>query len=514
MSKAAARPSRLLLALLILTGALYVVFIARTSFRIGGQLHFTLIDDAMISMRYAQHLANGNGLVWNVGEAPIQGFTNPGWVLLMAALHRLPFTPATISLGIMTISGAILLLNMVVLCGIAGQLAPGARYAPWLAAMLAGLYFPLVFWSLRGMEVGILVLLIDTAVLQAVRLRQEDGSGSLILGLLLGAALVVRIDAVLAAALILLYTGTSKRMATSQFTALLIALGVLVFVILAAQAAYFGTALPNTYYQKLAGGSIVDRLRSGLLAFYYFAARDVLPPAVVAAAGIMAYPSLRTREGALLAGLLITQCLYSIWIGGDYAEPEVAAANRFITQGMPALLVLCALVLERAISRLVGAYHRSDHLVAAAAGISMMLAVSGTPWRSWAENGPPLWKADVRRARAGLAIAASTSPEATIAVHASGQIPYYSRRRAVDLLGLNDAIVAHGPRSTDFYPGHDKWNYDYSIEELRPDLIADNWIRLADYMRNRPDYRKLANGMYIRTDTTLVDEAALLSAYP
>ena len=123
-------------------------------------------------------------------------------------------------------------------------------------------------------------------------------------------------------------------------------------------------------------------------------------------------------------------------------------------------------------------------------------------------------RADVRRARAGLAISAHTSPDASIAVHAAGQIPYLSERRSIDLLGLNDPVVARGPRSTAFYPGHDKWNYDYSIGKLQPDLIADNWVRLADYMKGRTDYRTLATGMYIRVGTLLVDETGRVNAYP
>ena len=116
--------------------------------------------------------------------------------------------------------------------------------------------------------------------------------------------------------------------------------------------------------------------------------------------------------------------------------------------------------------------------------------------------------------RAGVAIAQSTSPDAVIAVHAAGQIPYYSNRTTIDLLGLNDPIIAKAAPSGPFYPGHDKWNYDYSIMRLRPDLIADNWIRLSDYMKYRSDYRELDNGMYIRRDTRLVNVPALLQAFP
>ena len=54
----------------------YAIFIFRTSFSINGTRYFVLFEDAMISMRYARHLADGHGLVWNIGEEPIEGFTN------------------------------------------------------------------------------------------------------------------------------------------------------------------------------------------------------------------------------------------------------------------------------------------------------------------------------------------------------------------------------------------------------------------------------------------------------
>jgi len=143
-----------------------------------------------------------------------------------------------------------------------------------------------------------------------------------------------------------------------------------------------------------------------------------------------------------------------------------------------------------------------------------LLVVSGQPWISWGVDNAPLFKSDVRRVKDGLAIADSTSPATTIAVHAAGQIPYYSDRRTIDLLGLNDPVIAKGPVTGPFYPGHDKWNYDYSIRELKPDLIADNWIKLGDYMKGFSDYVQLENGMYVRKDTTLVNVNRLLQQSP
>jgi hypothetical protein len=47
-----------------------------------------VIDDAYISFRYAENLARGQGLVFNVGER-VEGYTNFLWVILLAIPARL-----------------------------------------------------------------------------------------------------------------------------------------------------------------------------------------------------------------------------------------------------------------------------------------------------------------------------------------------------------------------------------------------------------------------------------------
>ncbi len=47
------------------------------------------IDDAFISFNYGVHLANGFGLVWNIGQSPVEGYTNFLWVLIIAILSLL-----------------------------------------------------------------------------------------------------------------------------------------------------------------------------------------------------------------------------------------------------------------------------------------------------------------------------------------------------------------------------------------------------------------------------------------
>lgn len=509
--------------LLLAAAVFYLVFILRTSFRIAGVTYFTLVDDAMVSMRYAQHLVQGFGLVWNVGEAPVEGFTNPGWMLVMAGLHLLPIAAADISVLVMGIAAGALLLNTYVVFKISEALQPGAKYGPLIAAGITAFYFPLAFWSLRGMEVGAISLLVSLALLLALRVGQQEPGWKLavVISMIFVAAILVRMDAAIQVAIIALYVLSLNGVPFSK-RALPITIAVLTLVgILLVQKAYFGDYLPNTYYQKVIGASLADRIKNGLLAFNSYATRDTLMLAFVSAAGVLVYKEFRRREFGLIALLFLVQCAYSIWVGGDYAEPEVDAANRFIAQGMPALIILFGWTLDRLISDVVAAHPgRVDARGGAEAFVSLGVAaaalavISGQPWINWAIDNAPMLKSDIRRVKIGLAIAQNTSPQATIAVHAAGQIPYYSGRRTIDLLGLNDPVIAKGPVTGPFYPGHDKWNYDYSILQLKPDLIADNWIKLGDFMRGVNEYQELDNGMYVRKDSTVVNIPGLLDASP
>ncbi len=502
--------------LLAASAAVYAIFIARTAFRIGGITYFTLVDDAMISMRYAQHLAHGFGLVWNIGQKPIEGFTNPAWMLVMSLFHLLPIPTAKVSLAVMIVSSIILLANIILVYKICEALHPASRIAPLLAAGLTAFYFPLIFWSLRGMEVGLLVLLIDGALVLALRVQASTRTrDAWFLGLILALAVLTRLDAVLQVFILLTYL-ILRRIAPKTIAVPLLIVLITIVAVLLFQRLYFGDFLPNTYYQKMAGTAIWERVRNGLLMFYEHALWDILLPAAFAFACLVIYKDFRRPETFLLVALFAAQCAYSVWVGGDYAEPEVDAANRFITQGMPALMILFSLALDRALDDpRIRLSQRSVIRTSVAVVFSLLalLVITGRPWLAWLHNNAPLLEADIRRTREGLFLAKYTAPKAVIAVHAAGQIPYYSGRTTIDLLGLNDPVIAKGPVTGPFYPGHDKWNYQYSIAQLRPDVIADNWIKLAPFMKTQPEYRKLPNGIYVRVDSTLLDVADLSTEY-
>ena len=63
-------------------------------------------------------------------------------------------------------------------------------------------------------------------------------------------------------------------------------------------------------------------------------------------------------------------------------------------------------------------------------------------------------------------------PEDTIAVFRAGIVPYYSELPAVDLLGKSDPVIAHEPiQPHRIKSGHNKFDFDYSLGHLQPDLV-------------------------------------------
>jgi hypothetical protein len=489
--------------ILFIAALVYLALIVGASFVIKGERYFTLVDDAMISMRYARNLAQGHGLVWNIGEPPVQGFTNLGWTLYMGFLHLFPFPASKISLAVMLTSALILLANITLVHKITETLAPESKYAPALAALITAFYFPLVFWSLRGMEVGLLTLLINIALFLAISKKN-----SILISVVLALAIFVRVDALIAAVVIVFYLFVKDK---RSFIIPVIMVVLTTLAIFYFQQTYFGDFLPTTYYQKVTGYTLFERVKHGLLVFNEFAARDVLLLFLFSLAAVFFYKQYN-REALLLFGVFLAQCAYSIYVGGDYAEPETDAANRFITQGMPALIILFSWMISRVLADL-ETVRASSFKINPAIVIALMvlMIISGEPWVMYSIDNAPLLKSDIRRVKLALHIAQYTNPEALIAVHAAGQIPYYSNRATIDLLGLNDPIVAKGNGRGEFYPGHNKWNYEYSIGQLLPDLVADNFEPLAGYMRSNDRYQMLDSDIYIRKDSALINVMGLSS---
>jgi hypothetical protein len=85
-------------------------------------------------------------------------------------------------------------------------------------------------------------------------------------------------------------------------------------------------------------------------------------------------------------------------------------------------------------------------------------------------------KDDAGNVRLGLLIKQNTPATARVADFWAGTIFYYSERYAIDFLGKSDSHIAHLPVvSSGQKPGHNKFDFDYSLGVLKPDLVVANF---------------------------------------
>lgn len=478
-------------ALLLLFVAYCTYFIYRTSFVIDGVRYFVLFDDAMLSMRYAKNLAAGNGLVWNPGGEQVEGFSSLLGTLYMAFWHLFPIPIAKLSAIVQFSSLAALLGNLFAVRAIARRVT-GSEGAAAAAVGLTALYFPLNNWALQGLEVGVLALWVSLCVWLLLR-SQEDRRAFLLLCLLLGCGTLLRYDAVvMALPMALMGAWTRKNRSASLGLALVFVAG---FVLLQAawRVLYFGDGLPNIY-QVMAGYPLRWRLERGLRMFLEFA---------TATRWLVFLPMLlfilrRDKETFVVFTPCVTQVLYSLFVGGDAWE-WYGGANRFIAPVMPQFMVLLCMffvALRLNVARRWQMQRRprqSNRLLPRVAALAAFLVAFGLlnqhaglrqSVERWTLRQRPL-NVNANRQFIKLAheLKRATAPEATLAVVWSGSLPYFAERQCVDLLGKTDKTVARGaariePHSDSHQqlaPGYGKWDYDYSLGRLHPDVIVDTW---------------------------------------
>lgn len=491
----------LLFTLLVAAYLVYAgVYIYRTSFVVAGERYFVLFDDAMISMRFAKNLAAGDGLVWNPGER-VEGFTNPLWVIFMAFLHLLPVSITKISL-LVQISGALFLAaNLFFVWKLTGSFIQG-WLAPFLAATLTAFYTPLNNWGLQGMEVSVLALALSAAAWLALS-KARAGVFSPWLYVLLGITTLVRTDM---AVPFLVFLGVLFLMDPAhRWRHLAWGLGLFI-VFIAGQTVlriwYYGDPLPNTYYLKMVGYPVLMRLARGAYVLVDFVATFNWLLFLLPLAGLFFR---QDRDLLLLLLLVMGQIAYSTYVGGDAWEHK-GGANRYLSVVMPLYFVGFTYSAAK-IWEVLGAQLQNlpplggrvrfspswSQRVAALGFAGLVLSamvnmnsIAGDikSLERWVLLRQPIFiEGNKEYVQIALDLRELTRPTARIAVVTAGSIPYFSERYAIDLLGKCDPYIARleargvgGLRNLEnFRPGHMKWDYDYSIGKLNPDVVVQMW---------------------------------------
>jgi len=492
-------------------------FIYRSSFiAVDGKRYFCLFDDAMISMRYAWNFSHGLGLVWNTGEF-IQGYTNLLMTLLMS-FSTLIFDKSTAALFIQIVGVGFMLAIAYVTMKISDIIARNNNQrcqalVRVLSFFCALSYYPLVYWSLMGMETGLLTLLLLLGILSAFNYTRSKKSALLLLVAgCLGLAYLTRNDSLIFAILIWSYiaweTFTSKpgRKHFWQLFAvislyILFVIGQLVF-----QYLYYGELLPNTYTLKLIGMPLLVRIKNGV---------GFIKPFLIATALILILPAVDLvfdfgKRKLLLLSIICSAIGYQVYIGGDpwnywrIMSPSMPLANvLFISAINDIVFVMLRTKTLRAYflrNPIFPRKHITEFLVISLTLIGLLSA----NWRFLIEISilRKPYKAEANQDNVNTAIALSqlTTSDATIGVLWAGSIPYFIDRKAIDFLGKSDRYIAQLPPDVsgsvswsgmDSVPGHNKYDLNYSIKNLEPTYVQD-------VMWGKQDLSKWAETKYVK----------------
>lgn len=449
-------------------------------------------EDAAMLMRYSQNLAGGHGIVWNIGEPPVDGATDFLFMVAAAALIKLGLTVAQAVRGL---GFAAHLLTVLIVYWTNRKI----HHANMPFSLLSGMYLAVgTGLSYVAAYFGTPVFALGAAAtwtFALILMNREDAPAWLALafafsGLVTG---LVRPEGVILAALMLLSVVVMRGWKKSVSIMVIFAGVFLVFggAYFLWRWDYFRYPLPNPFYKKGSGGLYWGSLNNSLLNTL----RANLPIAIIFILGFRS--SATTRK--TLAYLLPILGFASAFI---LVSDEMNYGARFQYALVPIALMswtpLVAGINFAKPDQFEGRERR--------AYVGALIAVAASLlFYSWSQNcylasDQPNCLAPYEndgRYEMGKLLAEYRGKGYVIAVTEAGLLPYYSGWTAIDAWGLNDQFIAHNGGVTaeylDQYKPHVIMFHDYYSPLVPPKLTESNlaqpWFRMTITLKNYAEAR-------------------------
>jgi arabinofuranosyltransferase len=427
-------------------------------------------DDAFISFRYAENFVAGHGLTWNIGdEAPIEGYTNFLWVILMAGAHALNLDPVPSSMGLGLALGFGTLLFSYRLALLISR-PDESQATALLAIVMLGTNYTFSSYMTGGLETQLQTFLIVLSAWFAFRMHENTDQASngrlAFLSILFSLAIMTRLDTALFCLVLYFFCIFSIRAKVSVTGGRMVSIiflttpgALIVGAWLLFKIIYYGDILPNTFYVKVVDDAYGAFLIGASYIWFFILQYSLFIFIIL----LPLYFKRLFANSAYRVVLLISTVLWMLYIakvGGDFME------FRFMVPALPFAYLLVADLIrlirsaaaQMAIVLLLlvsSAYHGVTF--DGKAGIESVRALNAhivSEEENWAGTG----------IRLGELLFDSPTP-VTIAVTAAGAIPYYSKLRTIDMLGLNDRYVARHGLVLGARPGHTRGaSMDYLLD--------------------------------------------------
>ena len=387
-------------------------------------------DDAFISFRYAQNLAEGHGLVYNIGER-IEGYTNFLWTACMAPAFIL-------NVDIVVWSYMLSLFALVTTLLVTAELASRWFKSPvagYLSIILLATNYSFSCYATGGLETqfGIAWLMLSIWLLHTGRLVPA--------ALCSACAILTRMDAVLilfpfwcaAASFGDILKGSYKRPLRVVLAASAGALPVLIWLL--CRHSYYGAWLPNTFLIKEQGPTPLRGVYYVCLFYAVYGFWLLMP--------LLRKTSLKRvdlkRHLPILFAIVLWH-IYIISVGGDFMEFRMMMPTLPLVMLLAAGLLASAKTDEKTIRQKIALA-----IIPVWACISLFLGVMKFDYPMM--DTIPQLKVFHEECRTlskeiNALLDKQQRGSVKIGVTAAGIIPFYTQMPTLDLLGLNSREVA------------------------------------------------------------------------
>jgi hypothetical protein len=422
-------------------------------------------DDAFISFRYAENLINGNGLVFNPGEK-VEGFSNFLWVITLALFNLLGISSLVISKAISFFISIALILLVIKTARVFGL----SKAYSALSALALVLSSSIAYYAMSGLETILYAFLLLLAVYMNKYLEKELDQKYLyaLYGVLLAAALT-RPEGILFMLFTSLYHAVQKIMKKNYFKIKTLVkvqapfyLTYGLFIIF--RYLYYSDLLPNTYFAK-PQGTFVD---PGLSALYTNLTKSLLSGSYLLIP-ILFYlvkkQYLKTYFYPLF--FCFIQLIFMSYTG------DWMAFGRFFLPALPLTLILFFAILDHLKYPVSSSSFKFLKYLIPAAALILFLSTNIFQARTaltHQEDYPYLVMNSKRLINIGNWLDQNYPESTIIATKRQGAIPFYSKMRSIDLLGLTEKNIART-----IYKHRDIKEQSHIISkyilDLEPDII-------------------------------------------
>ncbi|MBQ6967391.1 MAG: hypothetical protein IJP84_05765 [Lachnospiraceae bacterium] len=269
-------------------------------------------DDAYHGYVMSRHLAEGQGLVYNIGERSTAS-TCPLFTLVIALAYFVTREMYFTSLAVCTLlSVAAYVILVYKLCRTKEQVVISFITLSGSQAFIS--------YTTSGLENSLLFFLSALFLLTLRNKERFDGKSMLILALLISLLAMARMDSVLIFVPVIVWIYLFKRENVSFIKAVSIGiLGLLPFILWELFACfYFGFPFPNPAYVKLGTAiAMKEYIKRGILYTVYTGLDDIVVIVIPAAAVLFSLFSRKLKYILVSSGILI-YVVYIIRIGGDF----------------------------------------------------------------------------------------------------------------------------------------------------------------------------------------------------